>query len=101
MCNARSVRHELNGFDLSRKEITTSNRHFAGAWSPPVQVELIRKQGIAHRTFHRWKAKFGRMEVSEAKRLREVEAENARLERLLSDAMLERHAIEEALHRQW
>ena len=63
--------------------------------------ELVRKRGITPITFHRWKAKFGGMEISEAKRLCELEAENARLKRLLADTMLEKHAIEEALHRKW
>ena len=52
--------------------------------------ELVRRHGIAHSTFHRWKAKFGGMGVSEAKRLRELEAENARLKRLLAEA---EHAV--------
>ena len=63
--------------------------------------ELVRKHGIAHSTFHRWKSKFGGMEVSEAKRLRELETENARLKRLLADTMLEKHAVEEALRQKW
>ena len=67
----------------------------------PSMDELVRKHGIARSTSHRWKAKFGGMEVSEAKRLRELEAENVRLKRLLADMMLEKHAIEEALHRKW
>ena len=63
--------------------------------------DLVRKHGIAHSTFHRWKVKFDGMEVSEAKRLRELEAENARLKRRLADTMLEKHATEEALRRKW
>ena len=63
--------------------------------------ELVRKHGIAHSTFHRCKSKFGGMEVSEAKRLRELETENARLKRLLADTMLEKHAAEEALRQKW
>ena len=61
--------------------------------------ELVRKHGIAHSTFHRWKARLSGMEVSEAKRLRELKAENARLRRLFAHTVLEKHAIEEVLHR--
>jgi len=50
--------------------------------------ELIRKHGIANGTFYRWKSKFGGMEVSDAKRLRELEAENAKLKKLLAETML-------------
>ncbi len=51
--------------------------------------DVIRKHGIANGTFYRWKSKFGGMEVSDAKRLRELEAENAKLKKLLAETMLE------------
>ena len=63
--------------------------------------ELIRKHGIANGTFYRWKSKFGGMEVSEAKRLRELEAENAKLKKLLADTMLEKTALEDVLSKKW
>ena len=59
--------------------------------------DVIRKHGIANGTFYRWKSKFGGMEVSEAKRLRELEAENMKLKRLLADTMLEKTALEDVL----
>ena len=59
--------------------------------------DVIRKHGIAAGTFYRWKSKFGSMDVSEAKRLRELEAENAKLKRLLADTMLEKTALEDVL----
>ena len=59
--------------------------------------EIIRKHVIANGTFYRWKSKFGGMEVNEAKRLRELEAENAKLKRLLADTMLEKTALEDVL----
>ena len=59
--------------------------------------DVIRKHGIAAGTFYRWKSKFGGMDVSEAKRLRELEAENAKLKRLLADTMLEKTALEDVL----
>ena len=63
--------------------------------------EIIRKHGIANGTFYRWKSKYGGMDVSEAKRLRELEAENAKLKKLLAETMLEKTAVEDALHRKW
>ena len=71
--------------------------HEAGV---PAQ-ELIRKHGIANGTFYRWKSMFGGMEVDEAKRLRELGAENAKLKRLLAETVLEKTAVEEALRRKW
>lgn len=63
--------------------------------------EIIRKHGIANGTFYRWKSKYGGMDVCEAKRLRELEAENAKLKKLLAETMLEKTAVEDALHRKW
>lgn len=63
--------------------------------------EVIRKHGIANGTFYRWKSKFGGMEVSDAKRLRALETENARLKRLLAEAMLEKTALEDVLSKKW
>ena len=63
--------------------------------------EIIRKHGIANGTLYRWKSKYGGMDVCEAKRLRELEAENAKLKKLLAETMLEKTAVEDALHRKW
>ncbi len=63
--------------------------------------DVIRKHGIANGTFYRWKSKFGGMDVSEAKRLRELEAENAKLKRLLAETMLEKTALEDVLQKKW
>lgn len=79
------------------KIIGILNEHEAGL----TVDEVVRKHGIAHSTFHRWKAKYGGMDVSEAKRLKELEAENARLKKLLAETMLEKTAIEDALRRKW
>jgi len=69
------------------------NEHEAGL---PAS-EVIRKHGIANGTFYRWKSKYGGMEVSEVKRLKELEAENAKLKKLLAETMLEKTAVEDAL----
>ena len=55
--------------------------------------EVCRKYGISDATFYKYKAKYGGMTVSDARRLRALEAENARLKRLLADAMLDNAAL--------
>jgi transposase len=56
---------------------------------------------VAENTVYRWKSKFGGMEVSEAKRLRELEAENAKLKRLLGEAELDKTALKELVEGKW
>jgi len=58
-------------------------------------VDLVRKHGISDQSFYRWKSKFGGMEVNEAKRLRELEAENAKLKKLLAEAELDKAMLKE------
>ncbi|MGV4794766.1 IS3 family transposase [Rhizobium sp. F40D2] len=59
--------------------------------------DLCRKHGISEATFYNWKAKYGGMEVSEAKRLKALEDENARLKKLLAEQMLDAAALRELL----
>lgn len=61
--------------------------------------ELCRKHGISDATFYNWKAKYGGLGVSELKRLRELEAENARLKKMYADLALENEAIRAVLNR--
>jgi putative transposase len=63
--------------------------------------DLCRKHGISEATFYNWKSKFGGMEVSEAKRLKTVETENAKLKRLLAEAMLDNAALKDLLSKKW
>jgi putative transposase len=65
--------------------------HEAGVSVP----ELSRRHGVAENTLYRWQSKFGGMEVSEARRLRELEAENAKLKRLLAESMRDNAALQE------
>jgi putative transposase len=60
-------------------------------------VELCRKYGVSDATFYKWRSKYGGMDVSEAKRLKAVEDENAKLKRLLADAMLDISTLKEML----
>ena len=64
-------------------------------------AELCRRHGISQATFYNWKAKFGGLDVSEAKRLRSLEDENAKLKRLLADAMLDNVALKDLLSKKW
>jgi putative transposase len=64
-------------------------------------ADVCRKHGISEATFYNWKSKFGGMDVSEAKRLKALEAENAKLKRLLADAMLDNAALKDLLAKKW
>ncbi len=55
--------------------------------------ELCRRHGMSDATFYKWRAKYGGMQVSDVKRLKELEAENARLKRLLANTMLDNDAL--------
>jgi putative transposase len=63
--------------------------------------DVCRKHGISEATFYNWKSKFGGMEASEAKRLKTVETENAKLKRLLAEAMLDNAALKDLLSKKW
>ena len=67
--------------------------HEAGAKT----ADLARKHGVSEATLYNWKAKFGGMDVSEAKRLRQLEDENAKLKKLLAEQMLDAAALRELL----
>ena len=67
-----------------------------------VQVsELCRRHGVSSPTFYKWKAKYGGMDVSEARRLKALEDENGRLKRMLADAMLDNAALKDLLGKKW
>ena len=64
-------------------------------------ADVCRKHGISDATFYKWKAKYGGMEVSEAKRLKALEDENARLKKLLAVAMLDNAVLKEISSKKW
>jgi putative transposase len=64
-------------------------------------VDVCRKHGISDATFYKWKAKYGGLEVSEAKRLRTLEDENTRLKKLLADVMLDNAVLKELAGKKW
>ena len=64
-------------------------------------AEVCRRHGISSATFYAWKAKYSGMTVSEAKRLKALEDENAKLKRLLAEQMLDMAAMKELLSKKW
>ena len=66
-----------------------------------VVTELCRKHGVSSATYYAWKAKFGGMTVSEAKRLKALEDENAKLKKLLAEQMLDLAAMKELVSKKW
>jgi putative transposase len=64
-------------------------------------AEVCRKHGISGATFYKWKAKYGGMEVSDARRLKALEDENTKLKKLLADAMLDNVALKDLLAKKW
>jgi len=63
--------------------------------------ELCRKHGFSDGSFYTWRSKYGGMEVSEVKRMKELEQENARLKKLLANTMLDKEALQVALSKKY
>ena len=63
--------------------------------------DLCRKHGFSEASYYLWRSKFGGMSVSDAKRLKDLEAENGRLKKLLAESLLENEVTREALRRKW
>ena len=61
--------------------------------------DLCRRHGISHGTYYHWKSKYGGMEASDLKRIRDIEAENSRLKRLVADLSLENAALKDVIQR--
>ena len=64
-------------------------------------ADVCRKHGISSATFYKWKAKFGGLDVSDARRLRALEDENAKLKRLLAEAMLDNVMLKDIAAKKW
>ena len=77
--------------------IAVLREHEAGAKT----ADLARKHGISEATLYNWKAKYGGMEVSDAKRLRSLEDENRKLKKLLAESILDQAALKELLTKKW
>jgi len=77
------------------------HRDPAGTGSGAKTADLARKHGVSEATLYNRKAKFGGMEVSDARRPKALEDETGKLKRLLADAMLDNTALKDLLSRQW
>jgi putative transposase len=77
--------------------IAALREHEAGAKTG----DLARNHGISEATLYNWKAKYGGMDVSDAKRLRGLEDENRKLKKLLAESMLDQAALKELLTKKW
>ena len=64
-------------------------------------ADVCRRHGISTATFYKWKAKFGGLDVSDARKLRALEDENSRLKRLLADAMLDNAVLKDVASKKW
>ena len=64
-------------------------------------ADVCRKHGISSATFYKWKAKYGGLDVSEARRLKALETENARLKKLLAEAMLDNAKLKDLTTKKW
>ena len=64
-------------------------------------ADVCRKHGISGATFYKWKAKFGGMNVSDARRLKLLEAENAKLKKMLAEAMLDNTMLKDIASKKW
>ena len=64
-------------------------------------ADVCRRHGISEATFYKWKAKFGGLEVSDAKRLKALEDENTRLKKLLAEAMLDNAMLKDVASKKW
>jgi putative transposase len=64
-------------------------------------ADLCRKHGMSSASFYAWKAKYGGMDVSDAQKLRGLEVENAKLKKLLAEAMLDNAALKDLLGKKW
>jgi putative transposase len=77
--------------------IAVLREHDAGART----ADLARKHGVSEATLYNWKAKYGGMDVSDAKRPRSLEEENRKLKKLLAESMLDQAALKELLTKKW
>ena len=64
-------------------------------------AEICRQHGISEQTYYRWKSKYGGMEVSEVKRLKELEAENRRLKKMYAEEKLKAEIAKEVIEKKW
>ena len=89
-------RRRYRGF-ACKERIAVLREQEAGAKT----ADVCRKHGISSATFYKWKAKYGGLDVSDAKRLKSLEDENAKLKRLLAEAMLDNAMLKDIASKKW
>ena len=87
----------FNVFNQSSSDLIDQREHEAGS----AVADLSRRHGVSEQSVYRWKAKFGGMDVSDAKRLKALEDENAKLKKLLAETMLDNAILKDVTSRKW
>ena len=88
----------MNGKTLSTEEMIRILRQADGGETAQA---ICREHNISEQTFYRWKKKYGAMELADAKRLKELEKENAELKKMLAESMLENRVLKEVFTKKW
>jgi putative transposase len=88
----------MKGIRFSESQILAVLKE--GEAGTPV-ADLLRKHGISQATYYKWKSRYGGLEASQLSRLRELEAENAKLKRMYADIALENVAMKDVISRKW
>ena len=95
--------HHLEGDGHEAEPVhgRADHRDIAGAGGGAKTADVCRKHGISSATFYKWKAKYGGLDVSDAKRLKSLEDENAKLKKLLAEAMLDNAMLKDIAAKKW
>lgn len=88
----------MKGVRFSESQILSVLKE--GEAGTPV-ADILRKYGISQATYYKWKSRYGGLEASQLSRLRELEAENAKLKRMYADMALENTAMKDVINRKW
>ena len=86
---------------MKKSKFTESKIILKQAESGAKVADLAREHGVSAQTIYNWRAKYGGLEVNEAKRLRELEEQNRKLKQMVADLSLDKQALKEALAKKW
>lgn len=96
--NLDAVGDEMKGVKFKEEQIIGILKQLEKG--QPIK-EICRQHAISQQTIYRWKSKYGGMEVNDAKRLRELEQENAKLKRMIADVMLDNQVLKDINSKKW
>jgi putative transposase len=93
----------MEGSQMQKKRYTEEQivRILAEAEAGVKVEELTRKYGVSRNTIYRWRSKYGGLEISDVRRMKELEEENRRLKRIVADQTLEIDAVKHVLKKKW